>query len=192
MAQNEKKKSLNEQLSDCKKEIIANSKDAAWMKKQLSKLLSIKGQIDVEPVELIVPAKEVTDTIDFGACRISRTIRGYLFEAKGGMFTFVDNRMQGVIAMLNALFELHMQPRNELKEHVETAVQYVFQAPIFASLKDEMLFGIATEIIKAFNEAYKDEVENAKLREETAQDVEANIAMDNISQVAQDVIEKQI
>lgn len=197
MANQKKKKStIDEQIKDLKSQIVANSKDAEWTKKMLAKLTSLQRGALVEPVELIVPQKEVQETIDMGSCKVSKTIRGYLLEAKGGMFTFVDNRMASVCAMLNTLFELNKttetEEDKEMFDSFSSAVLYVFQGLIFSSLKDEMLFGVATDILKRFNAYCQENVDNAKLHEETAEDIEKNIAFENMGQAMQNIAESPL
>lgn len=196
--QKKKKPTIDEQIKDLKSQIVANSKDAEWTKKMLAKLTSLQRGALVEPVELIVPQKEVQETIDMGSCKISRTIRGYLLEAKGGMFTFVNNRMASVCAMLNTLFELNKPEKvqseedKELFDSFSSAVLYVFQGLIFSSLKDEMLFGIATDILTRFNAYCQENVDNAELHEETAEDIEKNIAFENMGQAMQNIADSPL
>lgn len=186
-----KKQTIDEQIKELKSQIVSNSKDAEWTKKMLAKLTSLQRGALVEPVELIVPCKEVQESIDMGSCKISRTIRGFLLEAKGGMFTFVDNRMTSVCAMLNTLFELNKSAETEedkeMFDSFSSAALYVFQGLIFASLKDEMLFGVAADILKRFNVYCQENVDNAELHEETAEDIEKNIAFENMGEAMQNI-----
>ena len=184
-----KPKTISEKIADAKAQIISNSKDAKWAKTTLDKLISLQKQDDIEPVEMIVPTKEVKETIDSGSVRISRTIRGFLFEAKGGMYTFVDNRMVAVCAMLHTLFELHNKERNEEEESLyfsfQNAVSYIFQTPIFASLDEKMLFRTAADILKNFRE-YIEIKENTAPHEETEKDIESN----NVAEQYADALEE--
>lgn len=173
------KKPLNEQIKEIKDKLVSNSKDAEWTKKMTNELLSLHTRSLHQPVELEIPTKEVKETIDFGACKISRTIRGYLFEAKGGMYTFVESRMSRVCAMFNTIFELHAKENKDEEEQklynaFVDAVQYVLQAPIFASLSEISLFAIATNIRSVFNEYCKEYFEEAEATEETEEDIKAN------------------
>lgn len=180
------KTSNKEKFETLKKQIVGNSKDAQWMEKQIQELLSLHKKMLHEPVEIEVPCKEVKETLDFGACRISRTIRGYLFEAKGGLFTFVDLRMQSICTMIQTLFDLHnkedkTEDDNIVYENFQTAIEYCFQAPIFASLEETSLFEIATAILKTFNDYAVENYVNAEAVDETAQDVRDNIESENMA-----------
>ncbi len=169
------KKPIVERIADLKKLIVATT-DRTHVAKLLDQLLSLQRQADVEPVELIVPTKETRETLDFGAVKIMRTIRGYLVQCKGGMATFIENRMIAVCVMLNTLFELHNKERNEeeksIYEAFREAVLYIFQAPIFASLSDELLFGIANDLLHRFREYAEPEQEIT--HEETEEDIMKN------------------
>lgn len=189
-----KAKKVDDKIKELKDKIVSNSKDSEWGKKMLSQLTSLQKQADVEAVELIVPTKEVKDKIDFGSCMILRTIRGYLFVAKGGLSTFVDLRMVSICAMLNTIFELHTkadktEEEQQLYDSFVSAVQYVFQTPIFASLNDVSLFSVASNILSVFNEYCTENIDKATLHEETEEDIKANIAHDNIAKVLDEAIQ---
>lgn len=169
------KKPIVERIADLKKMIVATT-DRTHVSKLLDQLLSLQRQEDVEPVELIVPTKEIRETLDFGAVKIMRTIRGYLVQCKGGMATFVEHRMSAVCAMINTLVELYSKERNEEEESIyeafREAVLYIFQAPIFASLSDELLFGIANDLLHRFSEYA--ELKQEITHEETEEDIMKN------------------
>lgn len=185
---------IKDKIKEIKNRIISNSKDAEWANKMLLELVSLQKQEDVEPVELIVPTKEVRETLDFGAVKIMRTIRGYLVQCKGGMATFVELRMSAVCAMINTLFELHGKERNEEDENIyeafREAVLYIFQAPIFASLSDELLFGIATDILRRFKEYSEPKQEIP--HEETEEDIKENIEVENTAKAIEQMVNVQI
>lgn len=199
MAKEKKDKPLKieEKIKKCKDEITANAKDPAWMKKQLVHLTSLQKQADVEAVELVVPCKEIKETIDFDAYTLKRTIRGILFTAKGGMSTFVELRMQSVYEMLDKVFYLYNNPPEdeETKQYADAfmnAVPYIMQAPIFASLGETMLFDIAANMLRGFNEYVTANVDNATLKDETEDDIKANIEADNMAKVLDDIAKTEI
>lgn len=180
-----KKPTIGEQIAQVKQDITANSKDAHWAQKLLSKLTALQKEADNEPVELIVPCKEVKDTIDFGACKVSRTIRGYLFEAKGGLHTFVSLRMERVCAVFNTLFELSKKTDEvdkEIYDAFSNAVQYIGQALIFSSLNEKSLFANATAMIHNFNEYCDEHYHNAEEVEETEEDIKENMELEKASE----------
>lgn len=179
-----KRKSTAEKIAELKKRIIG-CKDTKLTEQLINQLLGLHKQSLHTPVELEVPCSEVKETIDFGACKISRTIRGYLFEAKGGLYTFVESRMVSVCAMLNTVFEFHnkedkTEEEQMLYDNFINAVQYCLQAPIFASMNEGSLFAIATEILRVFNEYCAENYTNAEYVPETEEDIKANNEMENM------------
>ena len=185
MEKKTKKLSRPEQIKQIKQDLISNSKDAKWAKQLISKLVSLQKQEDVEPVELIVPTKEVKESIDFGPCKISRTTRGFLFEAKGGLKTFIEFRMSRVCVMFRTLFELHgkvdkTDDEKELYDSFSSAVLYVCQALIFSSLNEASLFNNAANILKTFNEYCQENADNIQPSEENEIDMIQFANMDAI------------
>lgn len=174
-----KAQKIEDKIADLKKQIIANSKDAEWTKKMLVNLTSLQKQADVEAVELIVPVKEVKQTINFDAYTLKKTPRGILFTAKGGLYTFVESRMQAVYEMLDRVFYIHDNPAEDeetqnLYSAYTDAVAYCMQSPIFCSLGEKTLYETATTLLRCFNEHCEENYEKAELYEETEEDVKAN------------------
>lgn len=196
MDKNSKKKPIAERIEELKKQIAATS-DKHQVQKLLDTLLTLQRQADIEPVELIVPVKEVKESIDFGACKISRTIRGFLFEAKGGLYTFVESRMQSIYTMLDSLFQLHNKENKTDDEKnmynlFRDAVLYIFQAPIFASINEKMLFEISTDMLRHFNEYYDENYTNAKPHDETEEDIKANNEFENVNEAIQTLVDSPL
>lgn len=167
---------LKEKQDKLIKQLLSNAKDAKWAEQQVRDILSIQRQLDVEAVELIVPTKEVKATFNADAYTVSKTTRGILFAAKGGMSTFVDMRMQSLYLMLELVYfgENIYESESDASAWRE-AVATIMQAPIFASLGDKALFDIATFIVKSFRENAEQYLE-VPVQPETQEDIEANIA----------------
>lgn len=177
MAKNEKKP-IHERIEDLKKQIVATT-DKHQVKKLLDQLLTLQRRADVVPSELTIPVSEIQDELDFGAYSIKRTIRGILFTCKGGFSTFVESRMTAVYGMLNQMLEICKNPsedpeRKEMEDAFCSACVYIFQAPIFGSLKETILFDTAATLLKNFNEFTAEYYTNAKVAEETEDDIKAN------------------
>lgn len=170
------KKLTNDRIKELKSQIASNSKDHKWCEKQLSELLSLHKELMQEPVELIVPAKEVTQQVDFGSWSLKRTIRGILFEAKGGMSTFVETRMQSAYGMLSQVFDLHENPsedeeQKKVEDMIVDAIAYTMQCPLFSSINVPSLLDNATSILTNFNKYVSENVDNDNLKDETEDDV---------------------
>lgn len=156
MAEEKRKKTTAEKIAELKKRIIG-CKDPKLTEQLLNQLLGLhKSTFEMNRL-LDIPLSEIKDEIDFGANKLYRTIRGYAWECKGGMITFVEHRMARVCAMLNTLFELHnkedkTEEEQSLYDGFSTAVAYIMQAPIFSSLDERALYQNATSILLTYQE----------------------------------------
>lgn len=166
-------------IETLKSELIANSEDAAKAEADLDRLLSLQKQADVEAVELIVPCADVLETLDFEAYTLKKTNHGYLFSTRAGLHTFVPFAARSTAEMMQSVFTLNSVDdveglKPEDKDLFTSAVAYIFQAPIFASMSLDALYGIATAIVSHFNEYCETYVNAAQLSEETEEDVKDN------------------
>jgi hypothetical protein len=193
--------SLAEQLKEAESLLLANLKDAQYGKKLIRKYADLTKQNALSGVELQVTTKSITDSIDFGAVKVDRCAQGFLFTAKGGLQTLVSWRMQRVCGLIQLLFTIRDEfSGEELDEEtrkyyqtVATAVQYVFQAPIFASSDSLALLDIATAIVTAFNASAERKLAEAEAEgatEETEQDVKDNIEAERQEQVFNQLIDE--
>lgn len=192
MAKKNKTKKLEDKIKEAKNLIIANSKDAARTKKLLTTLTSLQKQADVEAVELIVPTKEVLDEIKEDTYSYKRTPRGILFQTKSGLNVFVENRIVRTHGMLAQLFELRYNPPQDeemaqVSDAFYGAVTYLMQAPIFASLSEEILFETATNLISNFNNFVKQNIDDAELKPETEQDINDNNTLRNALEAIENI-----
>lgn len=175
----ERKKSTNEKIGELKKRIVG-CKDPKLTEQLINQLLGLhKSTFEMNRL-LDIPLSEIKDEIDLGANKIYRTIRGYVFECKGGMITFVEHRMARVCAMLNTIFELHnkedkTEDEQSLYNGFSTAVAYIMQCPIFSSLDERALFQNATAILNSYTEYCTENYTNAEAVDETEEDIKANI-----------------
>lgn len=164
---------ITEKLTALVDSLIADAEDAAKMESDLERLLSLQKQLDVEPVELIVPCAEVTATLDFGAYTIKKTAHGFLFSTRAGFSTFVSYNVRSVADMLQAIFDLHESDsisREDFDLYV-SAVAYAMQAAIFASMRPESLYAISSSILSEFNDYTSGIVESAETEDEVKQNI---------------------
>lgn len=151
---------------------------------ELSALLIKDMQV---PVELSIPSSEVKDSIDFGSCKISRTVRGFLLEAKGGMFTFIDWRMKRPCTFFETLFHLYHKKDKTAEEQTaldnfQTALLYCFQTLIFATMSEVSLYTIAASIANEFTRCVKDTFDKGQKTELDEQDYKDDADWENISE----------
>lgn len=179
---------INEKLNALKDELVGDAEDASKMESNLDRLLSLQKQLDVEPVELIVPCSEVTATLDFGSYVIKKTAHGFLFSTRGGLSVFVSYNVRSVADMLQAVFD--MQESGEVSDYDKdlyvSAVAYAMQAPLFASMRPESLYAISAAILGEFNDYSSNIVEH----EETEADVKENIAFNDATEAIERISEE--
>lgn len=189
----ERRKKTEEEIKEVETLIVNNSKDALFAKglvQRLSGLYQMDKLIDV-------PTSDIVEVIDFGACVIYRLRTGYMFEAKGGMQTYISLRMQSICTMLQTLFDLHnkedkTEDENTIYDAFSSAILYCCQCLIFASMNEESLYGIATDILKRFNEYCAENYEKAEVREETEADIKANIEAENFNTAIQTLVDSPL
>lgn len=183
---------ISQKIYKLKNEIIDLADDKEKVGELLVNLLDLQKEADVEPMEISVPCSDVIEEEDFGAWRIASTKRGALIELKGGMTTFVDMRMKSVYEMLVKTLLIKKQEQKtdedrELAESYASAIGYVFQAPIFASMSAEMLYDMALFILKQFNanaqQLVSEAVERMKSEDNYAKDIEQQKVIDAFEQM---------
>lgn len=199
------KESRKERIESLKNQIATNSKDNGWAKRMLDELLSLQRQEDVEPMELCVPMSEVKDTADADSFKVIKTIRGYLFQTRGGaLSTFVESKYASVCSMLDTLMKLiWCADKEEYEQAYQDYISYVMQAPIFAAeglslpaygkpAEHDSLFNIAIAILKEFNRFTEKHFTEAEAVEETEEDVKDNAVLNNINEAIENAVNSKV
>lgn len=177
-------KKIKDRIKEVKTRIITESKDAHHAEALIAELLQLHKKQEAMNKLVDVPVAEINEELDFGAWSLHRTPKGILFSAKGGMHTFVEMGMSSVYMMLRNVFEIHgdKEKYKDICENYTNAVAYVFQCPIFSSLEQPALFGIATYILKTFNEYCETNFTNAEEAEYTEEDIKLDIEQDKLTE----------
>lgn len=179
------KEELKKQLEEVVAQIKTNSKDAKFADKLVDKLLSLKGQIDVEPTRIHIPEKDVVKEYDNDSLRFVRCRGCIIFQAKGGYSVIVQPRMTALFEHLSVLLDMkdrYEELSDEEKKSYDmlySATVYVLEAPMFAVGEDEMFFGIASDVIKRLNDFTEKQL-NKELQEETPKE---NAEFENLNEV---------
>ena len=153
-------------------QIKTNSKDAKFADKLIDKLMSLKGQYDVEPTRLYVPEKDVIKEYDNDNLRIVRCKDCIIWQNKGG-FTFVVKPtmralyeyLSGMLAMKDRYDELTGDEK-QLYDVSYFGMSLILQAPMFAVADDEFFVEFATFIGEGVKKV-SDKLLNQPLQEET-------------------------
>lgn len=178
----DRKSELKGELNSLINQIKINSKDAHFADKLISELLSVKGQLMVEPTELDCGKK--IDEWEGDTFRITRTSRGVLYHEKGGFNIFVTPGYGALYDVLSDLVvnkdkyeELHGEEREDF-ELTLTAIGYCVSIPKFVFSDAAFTYEVAALVVKFINEQYE-KLMNEPLQEETAE--EDNIFMRGVS-----------
>lgn len=147
-----KKEELRKEMKNVIDQIKVNSKDARWADKLIDKLISIKGQYDVEPTRLYVPEKDVIKEHDNDNLRIVRCKDCIIWQHKGGFSFVVKPTMralyeyiEGMLAMKDKYDEL-TDDEKQLYDSAYFGLSLILQAPMFAVADDEFFVDLATFI----------------------------------------------
>lgn len=186
------KEELKKQLDEVVAQIKNNSKDTKFADALVDKLLSLKGQIMIEPTRIHIEEKDVVKEYDNDAIRFVRCKDCIIFQAKGGLSVVVKPTMTALFEHLNIL--LDMKDRydsldEEGKKSYEllySATVWMLEVPIFATCSDEMFFGIVNDILARFNKFTEAELKK-DLQEETPKE---NAEFENMNEVLNETTEK--
>lgn len=188
---------LKSKLKECKAKIVANSKDAHFANALIDELIGLQKQADIEPTEIHIALSDVEKSYDFDSVKLSKTKTGkYIFEAKGGMWTIVDMRMQSLYGACEHICEYLDSPSedketDELEQSLRDAMMYAFQTPILCSLDQRMLYDLMAKMLETFN-AYATELMPKEPATETEADIKANIEFEQERKAVEELVNAPI
>ena len=166
------KQELKNKIEEVVNQIKTNSKDAKFADSLIDKLLSLKGQLDVEPMRFGIPEKDVIKEYDNDSIRFVRC-KGYIaFQAKGGFSVFVSPRMSALYQHLEGLLDMKDNFDNlteKQKEGYDTSYLYtsiLMQIMLFAVFDAQMFADLSNDVMKRYKE-FLDRYNNIPLQEET-------------------------
>lgn len=187
------KKILKERLDELARQIKLNSKDAHFADKLIGDLLSVKGQMAIEPLELDCGKK--VDEYKGETYRITLTNKGVLYHEYGGYNIFVTPNNKALYETLASIVtdkEENAKAEGETRERLElmmSAVGYCLTLPKIAFADAGFAFEIATKVIEHIRTRY-DELMSEQLQEETPKEDEefkqASIAIEQLKDEVKD------
>lgn len=193
----EKKTKKTDLKSELDKQVAAlktNCKDAAFFDSQIEKILSLKGQIDVEEVRLLIKEKDVLREYNGETFYIALTKKGAMFHSYGGYTVFATDRnfsslYQTLAFFVDDMTEALEKADDEEKKNIETdmmAKLHILLAPTWCFGDVNATFEIATTVVHELN-AMADRLENEPLKEE---DEKANAEFEEAVKGAEYIGEK--
>lgn len=171
------KKELKERLDEVVKQIKINSKDAHFADKLIENLLSLKGQLDVEPLELDCGKRE--KALKGETFELIETNKGILYHTFGGYTIFVTPQMRALYGGLKEILDFTDEDYASLSEEMReaydlhsSAVTYCLNIPTLVFGDANFLYDMAGATLKYLNSVAD---EAAQLKEETIEDIKKNI-----------------
>lgn len=180
------KEQLKKKLEEVKVKIKTNSKDAHFADTLIDEILSIKGQLDVEPTIVHIEEKDVVQKLDGDTFSMYITSRGdAVYHVKGGYTIVADYRMNGLSEAIagyvlnNDVLDTLSEEERELYELDMEASTFVLNAPMIAFSDENLKFDVATLIVKYLKDYYDDAMGNALEPEdgESARDFEEKVSI---------------
>ena len=191
------KDELSKSLKEVKAQIKANSKDAHFAETLVDKLLAIKSEMSVEPIELNVGKR--IDGWKGETFEIVKTDRGCLYHEYGGYSIFVtfDNNTALYRTLCDyvdnrIVYETLDDEEKERYELTLQAVAYCLSVPKFCFTDAEFTFDLASMVVKFLREQYEKYIDEPLQEETVKEDKEfeqAVKAVENIKDIVKEVAE---
>lgn len=169
------KKELKSQLNEVKAKIKANSKDAHFAESLISDLLSIKGQMMIEPTRVHIEENDVEETFRGETFEMYRTKKGEaVFHTFGGLTVIADPRLislNGTISSIidatreGAMDNLTDEEREQFILDV-SATAHLLNLPAFVFSNLDFKYEMARRTVGFIRDTYEQSM-NAPLQDET-------------------------
>lgn len=185
---------LKEKLSEIKKKIKANSKEAKFATQLVEELLLTQRMIDKEPLHTYDLGAEI-DRLEGQTFYIAKHEKGALYHVYNSYDLVVQPSQLALYETLVSLVEnkeANAKLVGEEKENFEnymSVVSYVLSTPAYALSDAELSVEIATVIVAHLNKVY-DKLMNQPLQEETPKEdqefKEATLAVEEVKEALKD------
>lgn len=166
------KNNIKERIDGIKQDILVDSRDSKAMSNKLDELLSLKGQLDIEPTIVHIPLANVIKEYDNGHLRIIRCKDCIIWQNKGGFSFIVRPTMMALYECLDGLLLMknrYEELTDDEKQYYDTAyfgLSLIIQSPLFA-VADSEFFADLVEFIANGISKVSDKLMNKPLQEET-------------------------
>lgn len=173
---------MKQKLEETKAKLKANSKDAHFADTLISDLLSLKGQIDHKPTLAYIAIDDIDQELNGDTFTMAILKDGsVVYKVYGGYTVIADPRVTGLnetirnyIRVANGDIEIQDAEKEDVEVALE-AMRYVLSAPMYAFSSDDIMYTIATDIVRWIN-ATAEAILNQDLADEDAQ---ANIEFED-------------
>ena len=168
------KAELKKQMNEVVAKIKVNSKDAHYADTLIDALLSLKGQIDIEPTLIHIPSDDIVEKLESETFRLALCKSGdVVYHLKGGMDIVVQpkaeslyNHLVDTIRMQESIKALDEEQQRIFESDV-VASTYVLNIPFLAFGDLEFKYKLANIVIDYLVELQDKMLKDAELQEET-------------------------
>lgn len=183
---------MKKEIREITLQIRNNSKDVKFSDKLIDKLLSLKGQLDVEPTRLYIPEKDVIKEYDNDNIRIVRCKGCIIWQHKGGMSFIVKPSMRALYDYLEGMLSMkdrYDELTNEEKQIYDISyfgMSLIMQVPMFAVVDEEFFVELAEYIGDGIKKV-AEKLINQPLQEETPiENAEFETKMEVVNELVND------
>lgn len=170
------KKEQQKELEEAKVKLLNNCKDRRFGEILIDKVLSLKGQLSIEPEIISVSVDSILKEYEFEHFRLIRTKNEIIYNSNGYKIIvkpWVSSLYGHLDALLNYKDKLDTLKEKEktIYEDLFNASMIILQIPLLAFTDDNFMFDLAMLYIKHLNGLAE---ESLKLKEETQEDISKN------------------
>lgn len=169
------KKELKAKLEEVKAKIKTNSKDAHFAEALVNEIISLKGQMMIEPTRVHIEERDVDNTFRGDTFEMYRTKKGdAVFHTFGGLTIIADPRLISLNGTISTIIDAtHTGVMQGLTEEEKeqflldvSATAHLLNLPTFIFSDLDFKYEIARRTTEFIRSAYEQAME-APLQEET-------------------------
>lgn len=168
------KKELKGKLDEVVAKIKVNSKDKHYADALVKELLSVKGQLDIEPTLIHLPVDDVVKKMESETFRIALLKSGeVVYHLKGGMDIVVQPKANSLYTFLSNMIELQEELDNFTEEERKlllddiTASTYVLNIPFIAFGDLDFKYKLAEVVVNYLVSLQDEYLNDVELQDET-------------------------
>lgn len=174
-----KREELKKKLDEVRVKIKSNSKDAHFAEVLVDELVSLKGQMMIEPTVLHIPLTDIVDSIDGETFTLSKTKQGVLYHQKNGfdlhiplngMTSGLCEQITWLIDNKDTIDEEQDQTIKDFYKYSMIDIAYTFQLIFGLWMNDIEFMELRSECINKYIELVTKKLkewEESPLQEET-------------------------
>lgn len=181
------KKILKERLDEVKNQLRTNAKDVHFFDKLIVEALSLKGQIDVEPMLAYVREEDIVERIDEGSYEMGYTNTKSIYRTKGGLTIIADlglglgGQIMNYVDTMKDTTTLTEEQKEIFEMDMGTSV-FIYNAPLLTANDINLRYKIGEVILEYLNE-FTNKINNAEVQAESLEDKEFMSTIQAITEI---------